>query len=110
MSKVERAKGARGELEVVHLFRECGWPDATRTSDGRGQGQRGDIARGPAGCHFEVKRVERLNVPRALRQIEADANPLDIPILIHRPSRADWCATLPLSELLPLLQFREQAT
>ncbi len=109
MSRTERAKGARGELELVHVLRDAGWPDARRTSDGREQVARGDVANGPEGCHFEVKRVERLNVPKALRQIEADANPLDVPVLVHRPSGQAWCATLPLDELLPLLLLRERA-
>jgi hypothetical protein len=109
VSAAERRKGASAELEVVHLLRDAGWKDAERTHDGRAQRTRGDIRTGPAGCHFEVKRQERLNVPRALRQVEEDANPLDLPVLVHRPSRQEWCATLPLDELLALLKLREQA-
>jgi len=107
VSATERRKGATAELEIVHILRDAGWTLAERTHDGRVQRARGDIRGGPAGVHFEVKRHERLNVPRALRQVEADANPLDIPVLVHRPSRQDWCATLPLDELLALLRLRE---
>jgi len=109
MSASQRLKGKRGELEVVHLLRDAGWPEARRTSDGREQRQRGDIANGPVGVHFECKFVERLNVPKALAQVEADANPWDIPVLVHRPSRHEWKATLPLDELLALLKLREAA-
>jgi hypothetical protein len=101
MSRYERDKGARGEREVCAIFREAGWPNAERTSNGR------DIAHGPAGCHFETKFVERLNVPGALAQVRADADPLDIPVLVHRPSRAPWMASLPLGDLLDLLKLRE---
>lgn len=109
MSAGHRMKGKRGELEIVHVLRDAGWSDAERTSNGRAQSARGDVANGPAGVHLEVKRQERLNVPKALRQIEADANPLDIPVLVHRPNGHDWMATLPLDELLPLLRLREAA-
>lgn len=108
MSAAQRLKGARGEREVVALIRAAGWKDATRTSDGRHQAARGDIAHGPAGCHLEVKTVERLNVCKAFDQATADANPLDIPVLVHRPSRHQWMATLELSELLALLALREK--
>lgn len=109
MSKANRRKGADAELEIAQILRDAGWNDARRTSDGRAQSTRGDIANGPEGVHIEVKRQEALNVPKALRQIEADANPLDIPVLIHRPSRQEWMATLPLDELLPLLKLRESS-
>lgn len=103
-----RMKGKRGELEIAHMLRAGGWPNAARTSDGRAQSARGDIAHGPAGCHIEVKRAQRLNVPAALDQIVRDSNPLDLPILVHRPSRHGWMATLPLVDLLPLLALKER--
>jgi hypothetical protein len=108
VSARERSKGARGEREIVDLLREHGWPNARRTHDGRDQAGRGDIAHGPAGCHIEVKRQERLNVPAAVAQATADADPLNVPIVVHRPSRAPWMATLPLDELLSLLALRER--
>lgn len=108
MSATERAKGARFELEIVHVLHDHGWPNARRTSDGREQHARGDIANGPAGCHFELKRHERLNVPKAFDQVLADADPLDVPVLVHRPSRHVVMATIPLAELLPLLALRER--
>jgi hypothetical protein len=109
MGRAQRDKGARGEREIVQILRDAGWKDARRSSDGRVQSARGDIVNGPAGVHIECKFVERLNVPAALRQVEEDANPLDLPVLVHRPSRQDWCATLPLDELLALLKLREAA-
>jgi hypothetical protein len=109
MSAMQRRKGAAAEREVIAIFRDHGWPNARRTSDGRSQSTRGDVIGGPEGIHVEVKRQERLNVPAALTQAANDANPHDIPVVVHRPSRHEWMATLPLSELLPLLALREQA-
>lgn len=107
MSKMQRTKGAAAEREVVAIFREHGWPKAKRTSDGRAQVGRGDIADGPVGCHFEVKRHERLSVPAAFDQVREDADPADWPVLVHRPSRHVWMATVPLVDLLELLAMRE---
>lgn len=108
MSAAQRLKGAAAEREVINLLRVYGWRDAGRTSDGRAQSARGDVVRGPAGCHLEIKRQERLNVPAALDQAIGDANKLDVPIVVHRPSRHAWMATLPLEDLLPLLALRER--
>jgi hypothetical protein len=102
-----RAKGAAFEREVVQILRAAGWPRAQRTSDGRVQAARGDIADGPARVHLECKRQERLNVPKAFDQIVRDANPLDTPVMVHRPSRHALMATLPFEDLLKLLKARE---
>lgn len=107
---MQRGKGAAAELEVAAILRERGWPHTRRTSDGRHQAERGDLAGGPAGVHLEVKRHEKLNVPAALRQVQADARSVDLPVLVHRPSRQEWMATLPLDELLALLRLREMGT
>ncbi len=109
MSAAQRLKGAGAEREVLNIIRVHGWRDAARTSDGRAQAGRGDVVHGPAGCHIEIKRQERLNVPAAFDQVQRDASPLDVPVLVHRPSRHSWMATLPLEELLALLALRERA-
>jgi hypothetical protein len=102
-----REKGADAEREIVRLLRAEGWHYAGRTSDGRKQNGRSDILNGPQGCALEIKRHERLNVPQAFDQLTADAGDLR-PILIHRPSRHEWMATLPLADLLPLLKLAER--
>lgn len=84
------------------MLRALGWTGATRTSDGRSQCGRGDIQGGPGGFVIEVKRVERLDVPGALRRLAVDAGD-DAPLLVHRASRQPWLATLGFGELLELL-------
>lgn len=108
MSAAQRLKGANGEREALNIIRAAGWPHARRTSDGRAQLGRGDVLDGPAGCHIEIKRQERLNVPAAFDQVRRDADRLDIPVLVHRPSRHVWMATLPFDDLLELLALRER--
>lgn len=107
---LSRSKGASFEREVVKTLRGYGWTYAGRSSDGRKQIGRGDIINGPEGCHIECKRAERLNVPKAFDQVLADAEQHAIPILVHRPSRHEVMATLPLDELLPLLRLREHSS
>lgn len=109
MSLTERRKGAVGEREVIAAIKQAGWPDAERTHDGRAQRGRSDVRRGPEGCAIEIKRQERLNVPAAFDQLKRDSYATDIPVLVHRPSRHEWMATLPLDELLALLALREHA-
>ncbi len=101
-----RAKGKRSELELVHLLHAYGWPEAQRTSDGRAQAARGDVAFGPAGVHLEAKSGV-LKLTAALDQIKRDANPLDMPVLAHRPDRHPWLGITLLEDLLPLLRLRE---
>jgi hypothetical protein len=110
VSAAQRDKGARAEREVVAIFRDAGWPDAKRTHDGNAQVGRGDIAGGPAGFHVEVKRHERLSVPAAFRQIRRDAPEGFYPLLVHRPSREVWMATLELRTLLVLLKRADIST
>jgi hypothetical protein len=105
-AKGRREKGAAYERHVVSRLKFFGWPHAERTSDGRTQTE-GDIRNGPAGCHIECKRHEKLNVAAAFDQVKEHADALDIPVLIHRPSRHVDMATLPLTDLLPLLALRE---
>ena len=106
--KLSRNKGAAFEREIAQILREHGWSTAERTSNGRVQYGKGDFSGGPQGCHIEAKRAERLNVAAAFDQVVRDADPQDIPILVHRPSRHEVMATLPLAELLPLFALRER--
>ena len=105
MSASERRKGAVGEREVVKLLHAYGWTDAKRTSDGATQAARGDIAGGPAGVSFEVRRREALSIWRCLEQAESDAGAL-LPVVAFRRSRSRWYAAVPLETLLRML--REQ--
>jgi len=56
-------------------------------------------AEGLERLHFEVKRVERLNVSEAMRQAQRDAGS-KIPVVAHRRSREPWLITLLLSDFL----------
>jgi len=107
VSRASRSKGNRGEVEVVHLLREHGWPHARRVFDSGSAGG-GDV-QGPAGVVIEVKRTERLRIHEALEQAASGCAPHDIPVVAFRRNGGEWFAALPLDELLALLKLREAA-
>ena len=104
MSASERRKGANGELEVVKLLHAHGWTDAKRSSDGRSQVARGDIADGPVGVHFEVRRRETAAIWAWLEQAEREARPGEMYVVPFRRSRSTWKVATELEFLLGLLR------
>ena len=64
---------------------------------------------GPPGVHFEVKRVENLNVWAAHEQATRDARDGEVPVVAMRRNRSSWLAVLPMHTLLLLLQARKAA-
>lgn len=106
MSGMQRRKGARGELEVVQMARAAGFLDAARTSDGRSQIGRGDVA-GVPGVHIEVRRREAWALRAWLEQAEHEAHEHDLPVVAFRRNNGPWYAALPLDELLALLKHRD---
>ena len=86
-----KQKGARGEKEFAEVLRQSWGVWAAR-------GHGTDTAHALDGVHFEVKFVEKLDVPGAYRQAVHDAQGR-IPILAHRSSRQPWLVTLELAAL-----------
>lgn len=106
--KNSRRKGAVGEREFADLLQKNGWPNARRGQQRSGVDQ-ADVIDGPVGYHFEVKRVENLNVWKAMEQAERDAKPdVKLPVVAMRRNGTDWLAVLPMKELLHLLRWHER--
>lgn len=99
-----RSKGKRGEQEVVRIFKEH-WPEASRNLDQFGD--RKEDVLNVAGCHLQIKRVERLNVWAALKQTHDEARAQDLPVLVFRRNNGRWHAALELDELIALLRLRD---
>jgi hypothetical protein len=99
-----KSKGTRGEKEIRDLLREeWGYVKANRNLGSGAQGG-GDIIEAIPGVNIEVKRVEKLNIWKALNQSELAASPTDIPAVFFRRNRSTWYAALPLSDFLGLVQ------
>lgn len=95
-----KAKGSAGERELCAYLTARGFP--AHRNDQRYVGGIGnpDVdAEGLEGYHFEVKRVERLNVPEAMRQAIHDAAGR-VPVVAHRRNREQWLITMRLDDFL----------
>lgn len=101
LGRSQQRKGRAGELELSRLLREYGY----NVQPGRAQSY-GDVpdVSGLPGIHVEVKRVERLNVPEAMKQAVRDAERFQdgTPTVFHRRNREPWLVTMRLPDWLEL--------
>lgn len=105
--KKSQHKGRAGELELSRILRGCGYD----VQPGRAvsYGATPDIS-GLPGIHIEVKRVERLNVPEAMKQAVKDAEKFHdgVPALFHRRSREPWLVTMRLQDWMGLYRMQKK--
>lgn len=101
MGKLSRDKGKVGEREVAQILREQGFGEARRGVQYSGGPGSPDVV-GLPHVHLEVKRTERLNLYGALAQAIDEAAAGETPVVVHRSSRRDWVAILPLDKYLEL--------
>ena len=95
-------KGAGGERELAALLREYGYP-----VERGGSLSFGEV---PDLTDIECKRVERLNVPEAMKQAVRDAAKFGgIPALFHRRSREPWLVTMRLQDWMSLYDRQKAA-
>lgn len=87
-----RRKGKVGELEFARLCKEHGFEGVRRGQ--QYNGLEGDDVVGLDGIHVEVKRVEALNIEKALQQSERDSSEGKVPIVAHRKNRETWKVTM----------------
>lgn len=113
-----REKGKRGELSLAHELQKYGY-DARRSVQFSGANGDADVV-GLPGIHIECKRVEHLNIDKALQQAIRD-NSADelkqgidlIPAVFHRSNddrkkdstKGVWKVTMRLDDWMKL--FRE---
>ena len=94
-----RAKGAAGEREFAASMRELGYT-SRRTQQYCGTAGDSDVVVDELSeIHFEVKRVERINIDAAMAQSIEDAKAGSIPVVAHRRNNRDWLITMRLSDL-----------
>lgn len=101
-----REKGARGEREFINMHLRPYWPKACRNIDQFGDDKRDCLE--VAGCHFQIKRTERLEIWKAIEQAESESAPTDLPLVAFRRNRSKWYVAIEASELVALLRMREQ--
>lgn len=102
MGKAEREKGKRGEREFVHAWNELGLPALRRSQQYCGTETSADtvpVDDHELGIHFEVKRVEKLNLKSAYKQAASDCGD-GVPVVAHKRNRDQWMLTFSLGDLL----------
>ena len=99
--RASQRKGADGERELAAILRDYGYQ--IERGGSMSFGDNPDLM-GLQGLHIEVKRVERLNVPEAMRQAVRDSERFGdgIPALFHRRNRQPWLVTLRLDDFINL--------
>lgn len=95
-----RQKGARGERELANKLKEFGI-EARRGQQFSGLNGDADVV-GMDGVHIECKRVEALNVEKALQQSERDSREGEMPVVMHRRNGEQWKVTLRLEDFIRL--------
>ena len=96
-----RRKGADGERELAAVLQEYGYR-TRRTAEPYLTGRTAPDVSGLPGVHIEVKRVEHLQLEKAVAQAERDARPQEIPAVFHRKNRSKWLVTVPLADFMKL--------
>lgn len=101
-----RRKGKTGELEVAHIMQGYGY-EARRSQQYAGINSDADVV-GVPHLHLEIKRVQALNLDKAMEQSVRDAKGDEIPVVIHRKDRQPWRVTLGLEDFMELYQAWEE--
>lgn len=107
-----KVKGTRGENELVSLLQQYGHRAWRNDQIYKGGKNNPDVEAEIIGIkvHFEVKRVEKLNVSAAVAQAERDKADDHFPAVAHRRNREPWLLTVPLEAFLKLLNESVQSS
>lgn len=98
-----KKKGSKGEWEFCNKFNALFGTNLRRSQQYCGANNDADVV-GIDGIHFEVKRVEKLNLSKAMDQALNDCGD-NIPVVAHRRSREPWMITVRLEDLEKLFHF-----
>lgn len=98
MGRRSLMKGKSGEREAAAEIRRLFGTDARRGQQYQGGEGSPDIVTGIIDVHFEVKRVEALQLYAAIEQAKQDAGK-NVPVVLHRKNNQPWLAIVPLDEL-----------
>ena len=94
-----RAKGATGEREWAKFLKDHGF-EARRGQQFCGNNGDPDVVSNLP-IHWEVKRVEALQLDKAMEQAIADAKG-NTPVVAHRKNNKKWLCTLRAEDFLKL--------
>lgn len=96
-----KKKGARGELEFCKFLHQFGFT-ARRGVQYSGGEDSPDIVTDIPWIHWEIKRVEKLQLSKAMKQAIEDAGK-KMPIVAHRKNNEEWLVTLRAEDLITII-------
>jgi Holliday junction resolvase len=96
------AKGKVGERELAKVLREYGFECRRSQQYAGGVEESADIIGLPY-IHVECKRVEALNVDKAMEQAKRDTKD-NLPAVFHRKNGKQWKVTMYLDDWMGLYQ------
>lgn len=102
-----RDKGARGEREFSRLCRDQGYSEVRRGQ--QFSGLEGEDIVGLPFIHVEVKRVQALNIEKAMSQSRRDGKGEQKPIVAHRKNDCKWLITMDAEQWFELYREYEMA-
>ena len=105
-----RNKGKRGELEWRDVIRSHGY-EARRGRQFSGNPDSPDVVTNLP-YHFEVKRVQALNISKAMQQAKSECGDKP-PVVAHRKNGGQWMVTLLAPDFFNLIkqcQIKQQNT
>lgn len=109
MGRKSAVKGKAGEIELQEIFRQHGF-DLERGGT-QSYGKKPDLY-GLPHIHVEVKRCEKISMPRWLEQAKRDALKFGdgCPVVFFRQNRQPWFVTMNLEAWLKLYNsyYKEQ--
>lgn len=97
-----RNKGKVGERELAHILSNYGF-ETRRGQQYCGANGDADVV-GLPHIHIECKRVENLNIDRAMEQAMSDCKEDEIPVVMHRKNHKPWKVTMNLEDFMSLYE------
>ena len=98
MGAKSRRKGCRGEREAAAEIARLFHVEAYRGRQYCGMPEAPDIRTAIPGVHFEVKRVEKLQIYPSIDQASQDAGE-NIPVVLYRSNLRSWLVIVRLEDL-----------
>lgn len=101
-------KGKAGEREWANYCKQFGFA-VRRTQQYAGGTEESADCVGLPNIHQEVKRVESLNIYKAIEQAEADSQNKKICIVVHRKNNKRWLVTMYAEDWFKLYNQSKEA-
>ena len=103
MGKMQKEKGKRGELEVVHILRKHGIK-AQRGQQHKGTSDSPDVIHDIPFVHLEVKFRENFAINATLDKAREECGTDVIPVICHRRVYDTWRVTMTLEDFLDYIE------